>query len=88
MKPVHPHEEAISYYNVALREYPREDLANDCIERLMLIKGSKAGETYPPELKRLAGAILLERQGDLEGAMSEYVALSKTAIEPIKVECL
>jgi len=81
-------EEAISYYNVALREYPREDLANDCIERLMLIKGSKAGETYPPELKRLAEAILLERQGDLDGAMSEYVALSETATEAIKVECL
>ncbi len=81
-------EEAGSYYNVALREYPQENLANDCIERLMLLKTSKAGESYPPELKRLARALLLERQGKLDEAMQVYMSLSNTVIMPIKVESL
>ena len=34
-------EEAVSYYNVTLRQYPDEPRANDAIERLMLVKAVK-----------------------------------------------
>ncbi len=81
-------DEAVSYYNVALRQYPQEDLANDCIERLMLIRASKAGEKYPQELGQLAQAYLLERRGRIEEAKDRYLSLSKIQLKPIKVESL
>lgn len=81
-------DDAMSYYNVALREYPQEDLANDCIERLMLIKASKSGDDYPPELLELAKAYLLERQGQMDEARDKYLNLSRVELKPIRVESL
>jgi tetratricopeptide (TPR) repeat protein len=59
----HDFEAAMSYFNVAMSEYPGEALANDAVERLILIRGSRAGEGYAPELATFADAALRERQG-------------------------
>ena len=61
----HDFEAAMSYFNVAMTEYPGEALANDAVERLILIRGSRSGEEYAPELARFADAALLERQGKM-----------------------
>lgn len=66
----HDFEAALSYFNVAMREYPGEDLANDAVERLILIRGSRSGEAYVAELGVFADAVLLERQGKPEEAIS------------------
>ncbi len=59
----HDFEAALSYFNVAMTEYPGEALANDAVERLILIRGARSGETYAPEIEKFADAALLERQG-------------------------
>jgi tetratricopeptide (TPR) repeat protein len=65
-------DDAVSYYNVTLREYPDEPRANDAIDRLLLIKGSRMGETYRPELAEFARASLLKRQGKTEEALKAF----------------
>ena len=68
----HDFEAALSYFNVAMKEYPAEALANDAVERLILIRGSKSGETYAPELGTFGSAALLERQGNVQGAIDLF----------------
>lgn len=78
---------AESYYNVALRQFYDEPRANDAIERILLFKASKIGEVYVPELKDLAHAMLLRRQGKIEDARVIFDRLARGAGE-IKVESL
>jgi tetratricopeptide (TPR) repeat protein len=65
----HDFEAALSYFNVAMGEYPGEELANDAVERLILIRGSRSGEAYAAELGAFADAALLERRGKPEEAV-------------------
>lgn len=65
----HDFEAALSYFNVAMTEYPGEALANDAVERLILIRGSRSGEEYAPELMKFADAALLERQRKTDEAV-------------------
>jgi tetratricopeptide (TPR) repeat protein len=60
-------EDAVSYYNVTLREYPDEPRANDAIERLLLVKGVK-GDLGTMWLKEYAQGALLRRQGRVDEA--------------------
>jgi tetratricopeptide (TPR) repeat protein len=60
-------EDAMSYYNVTLRQYPDEPRANDAIERLLLIKAVK-GDLGTMWLKQFAQAMLLGRQRKLDEA--------------------
>jgi tetratricopeptide (TPR) repeat protein len=62
-------DDAQSYYNVTLRQYPDEPRANDAIDRLLLIKSSGGEGSYMPALEDLARALLLQRQGDAEQAV-------------------
>jgi tetratricopeptide (TPR) repeat protein len=80
-------EEAAAYYNVTLREYADEPRANDAIDRLMLLKASKVGEGYRGDIKELARAILLKRQGKVAEAETLLTRLA-TGREAIKVESL
>jgi tetratricopeptide (TPR) repeat protein len=70
----HEFEAALSYFNVAMAEYPGEALANDAVERLILIRGSRSGEEYAPELGKFADAALLERRHKPD----EAIALLRT----------
>jgi tetratricopeptide (TPR) repeat protein len=81
-------DEAVSYYNVALRQYPEEPRANDSVERLLLVKAVKGdlGKTWLADFSRAA---LLERQGKTDEAV---VLLKQLAADPgqgvIKTESL
>jgi TolA-binding protein len=81
-------EDATSYYNVTLRQYPDEPRANDAIDRLMLLKAVK-GDLGTAWLKDFARAGLLERQGKVDEAAG---ILKNLASDPgqgnIKVESL
>jgi tetratricopeptide (TPR) repeat protein len=81
-------EDALSYYNVTLKEYADEPRANDAIERLLLLKAAK-GDLAKLWLKDFAQAALLRRQGRIDEAV---VLLTKRADEagqgPIKIESL
>ncbi len=79
----HDFETALSYFNVAMREYPGEDLANDAVERLILIRGSRSGEAYVAELGVFADAALLERQEKPEEAVSLLRATA--AADPLEL---
>jgi TolA-binding protein len=61
-------DEAVSYYNVTLRQYPDERRANDAIERLMLVKAVK-GDLGTKWLASYSRAALLERQGKIDEAI-------------------
>lgn len=80
-------EGAVSYYNVALRQFLDERRANDAVERLLLIKGARIGEAYAPDLNDLAQASLLRRQGNFEDAEAAFDRLTGGTGE-IKVESL
>ncbi|MFZ1945968.1 MAG: tetratricopeptide repeat protein [bacterium] len=81
-------EDATSYYNVTLRQYPDEPRANDAIDRLMLLKAVK-GDLGTIWLKDLARAGLLEREGKVDEAAG---ILKNLAADPgqgsVKVESL
>ena len=64
-------DDAVSYYNVTLRQYPDEPRANDAIERLLVIKGVK-GELGTMWLKEYAQGALLRRQGHLDEAAAVF----------------
>ena len=80
-------EGAVSYYNVALRQFLDERRANDAVERLLLLKGSRIGEAYVADLNDLAQASLLRRQGRFEDAEAAFDRLTAGTGE-IKVESL
>jgi tetratricopeptide (TPR) repeat protein len=63
-------EDALSYYNVTLREYPDGTRANDAVERLLVIKGSGSDGAYDPNLEIYARALLDRRQGRAEEAVT------------------
>lgn len=81
-------DEAASYYNVALRQYPDQVRANDAIERLLAAKAVKGG-LGTSWLTDFAKAALLERQGRTDEAV---VILKQLAADPgegvIKTESL
>jgi TolA-binding protein len=81
-------EDATSYYNVTLRQYPDEPRANDAIDRLVLLKAVK-GDLGTTWLKDFAQATLLERQGKVDQATG---VLKNLAADPgqggIKLESL
>ena len=68
-------DEAVSYYNVTLRQYPGEARANDAIGRLLMMKGIK-GDLGTSWLASLAKATLLERQGKTDEAVAIYKELA------------
>jgi tetratricopeptide (TPR) repeat protein len=69
-------EGATSYYNVTARQYAEESRANDAIDRLLLVKSSRLGETYAPALKDFALALLLNRQGKTGEALAAFQGLA------------
>jgi tetratricopeptide (TPR) repeat protein len=81
-------DEAISYYNVTMREYPDEARANDAIDRLILLKQSRDGQAYLPLLTDLSQAVLLRRQGRTADAFTILSDLAEAASGAIKVESL
>lgn len=82
-------DDAQSYYNVTLRQYPDEPRANDAIDRLLLIKSAGGDGTYSPELARLGRAMLLGRQGKLEAAGEILADLGgMEGDNPVRVESL
>jgi len=85
----HDFEAALSYFNVAVNEYPGEALANDAVERLILIRGAKAGEEgYAPELGVFADAALLERQGRKEEALALFRRTAAAGPMEVRVQSL
>jgi tetratricopeptide (TPR) repeat protein len=66
-------DEALSYYNVTLREYPEGTRANDAVERLLMIKSSGGAGEYNPNLEIFARALLDRRQGRLEEATAGFL---------------
>ncbi|MGQ9603391.1 MAG: tetratricopeptide repeat protein [bacterium] len=81
-------EQAISYYNMTARQFPSEERANDAIERLMLLRQSKSEKGYPEDLKTLADAFVLERQGRIDDAEKIYTMLQGADVKPIRWESL
>lgn len=82
-------DDAVSYYNVTLRQYPDELRANDAIDRLLLVKGSGGEGAYSPELTDLGRALLLRRQGHLPEAaeiLKEVGGMEGEA--PLRIESL
>jgi tetratricopeptide (TPR) repeat protein len=84
----HDFDAALSYFSVAMKEYPGEALANDAIERLILIRGSKSGETYAPELETFGAAALLERQGNTREAIDIFRAAAAAGPVEIRTQSL
>ena len=84
----HDFDAALSYFNVVLKEYPGEALANDAVERLILIRGSKSGEAYAAELEVFADAALLERQGKPEDAIPLFRSTGAAGPEEVRVQSL
>lgn len=64
-------DDAVSYYNVTVREYTDEPRANDALERLLLVKGVK-GEIGTLWLKEFAQGELLKRQGKVDEAAAIF----------------
>jgi TolA-binding protein len=81
-------DDAISYYNVTLRQFPDQPRANDAIDRLLLLKASKSGDAYGPELPEFAAASLLRRQGKTAEAHARFEQLARSGRESIKAESL
>ena len=82
-------DDAQSYYNVTLRQYPDEPRANDAIDRLLLIKSSGGEGVYVPALGDFARALILRRQGDAERAVEVLKELGgREGADPIRVESL
>lgn len=81
-------DEAVSYYNLTARQFPSGDRANDAIERLMLLRDSKTKDGYNGDLKLLASAYLLERQGKVQDAEKAYLMLSAANHRTIRAESL
>jgi len=82
-------DDAQSYYNVTLRQYPDEPRANDAIDRLLLIKSSGGEGAYRPELASLGRALLLKRQERLPEAAEILKELGDMEGEgPLRVESL
>jgi tetratricopeptide (TPR) repeat protein len=82
-------DDAQSYYNVTLRQYPDEPRANDAIDRLLLIKSSGGEGAYGPGLTDLGRALLLKRQGRLPEAAEILVEVGGMEGEdPLRVESL
>jgi tetratricopeptide (TPR) repeat protein len=82
-------DEAQSYYNVTLRQYPDEPRANDALDRLLLITGSSRGEAHSPELAEFGRALLLQRQGRLPEAAAMLRELGgMDSGEPLRSESL
>jgi tetratricopeptide (TPR) repeat protein len=71
-------DEATSYYNVALRQYPDEPRANDSIERLLAVKAVRGG-LGTAWLADFARAKLLQRQGRTDEAVP---VLTQLAADP------
>jgi TolA-binding protein len=71
-------DEALSYYNVTLREYADEPRANDAIDRLMLLKAAK-GDLGKVWLGDFGRAALLRRQGKADEAVG---VLQNLAADP------
>jgi tetratricopeptide (TPR) repeat protein len=69
---------ALSYYNVTLREYPDRARANDAVERLLVIKSSGGGGNYSPALADFAGALLERRRGLTDEAIAGFLASAGT----------
>ncbi len=65
-------DDALSYYNVTLREYPDGTRANDAIERLLVIKSSGGDGSYSPGLGEFARASFNRRRGLTEEAMEGF----------------
>ncbi len=84
----HDFDAALSYFNVTASEYPGETLANDAIERLILIRGARAGEAYAPELGAFADAALLERQGKVEEAVALLRGTAAAGPAEVRVQSL
>jgi tetratricopeptide (TPR) repeat protein len=84
----HDFDAALSYFNVAMKEYPGEPLANDAIERIILIRASRSGETYAPELEKFASAALLERQGNTGEAIVLLRATGAAAPPELRTQSL
>jgi tetratricopeptide (TPR) repeat protein len=72
-------DEALSYYNVTLREYPGGTRANDAVDRLFLIKSSGGGGEYNPNLEIFARALLERRQGRHDQAIAGFLASAGTS---------
>jgi tetratricopeptide (TPR) repeat protein len=66
-------DDALSYYNVTLREYPDGTRANDAVERLFVIKSSGSEGEYDPNLEIFARALLDRRQGHSEEAIAGFL---------------
>ncbi|MGD9140451.1 MAG: tetratricopeptide repeat protein, partial [bacterium] len=82
-------EAALSYFNVTVSEYPGEALANDAVERLILIRGARAGEEgYAPELGVFAEAALSERQGEIEEAITLFRRAAAAGPSEVRVQSL
>ncbi len=82
-------DDAQSYYNVTLRQYPDEPRANDAIDRLLLIKSSGGEGAYRPELASFGRALLLKRQGHLPEATETLKEVGGMEGEdPLRVESL
>jgi tetratricopeptide (TPR) repeat protein len=85
----HDLEAALSYFNVTVSEYPGEALANDAVERLILIRGARAGEEgYAPELGVFAEAALSERQGEIEEAITLFRRAAAAGPSEVRVQSL
>lgn len=72
-------DDAVSYYNVTLREYPDGTRANDAVERLFVIKSSGGGGEYNPNLGIFARALLDRRQGRHEDAIAALMESASAA---------
>ncbi len=71
-------DDALSYYNVTLREYPDGTRANDAVERLLVIKSSGGGGDYNPALEDFAGALFDRRRGLSEEAIAGFLESAGT----------
>jgi tetratricopeptide (TPR) repeat protein len=82
----HDFEAALSYYNVTLNEYPGEPLANDAVERLLVIRGSRSGDGYAPELGIFADGALLERQGRIDEALRLFRTTGAAGPREVRIQ--
>jgi tetratricopeptide (TPR) repeat protein len=83
-------DDARSYYNVTLREYPDQARANDALDRLLLMKACGAAGPDSTNLVDYAGALLLRRQGDEPDAARILAGLGggEEVELPLRVESL
>lgn len=71
-------DDALSYYNVTLRQYPDGTRANDAVERLLLIKSSGGGGNYNPALEDFARALFDRRRGLADQAIAGFLKSAGT----------